>query len=334
MKQILILILFFCTLSVSAQDAVVKRNKKEQTSSVESKRKAEQEVAKKRAEAERQEQARQEQEETARKAKEQEARRQQEKQRQNQLRIDQNKRNALRWDEEQNALCFNGRIYKMINVTGGTFKMGATKEQGKENKREKRVHTVTLSSYTIGQTEVTQSLWQVVMGNNPSSCKGDNLPVENVSWNDCQVFIKKLNTITGMKFRLPTEAEWEFASRGGINSRGYKYSGSNDLSEVACPGETTYAVGTMSPNEIGIYDMSGNVSEWCNDYWGDYSSKNQYNPTGPSTRTSDYHVIRGGTSSDRNSSWPDFRGSRVGLRLALTKPVTITIPPQPRVDQY
>ncbi|MBQ0015371.1 MAG: formylglycine-generating enzyme family protein, partial [Bacteroidales bacterium] len=150
----------------------------------------------------------------------------------------------------------------MVEVSGGTFKMGATSEQGSDAwNDEKPVHNVTLSSYYIGLTEVTQELWQAVMGSNPSYFKGLYRPVENVSWDDCQTFISRLNSLTGKNFRLPTEAEWEFAARGGTKSRGYKYSGSNTLDDVAWhvgnSGDKTHDVGTKAPNELGIYDMSG-----------------------------------------------------------------------------
>ena len=156
----------------------------------------------------------------------------------------------------------NGVSFEMARVEGGTFRMGATSEQEDEaDSDETPVHSVTLSGYYIGKTEVTQALWQAVMGSNPSRFKGSDLPVECVSWNDCQEFIKKLNRLTGRNFRLPTEAEWEFACRGGNNSRGYKYSGSNDIDNVAWywdnSGEKTHPVGTKAPNELGIYDMSG-----------------------------------------------------------------------------
>jgi formylglycine-generating enzyme required for sulfatase activity len=171
----------------------------------------------------------------------------------------------------------NGVSFTMVKVDGGTFKMGATSEQGSDAEEdEKPAHSVTLSSYWIGQTEVTKALWNAVMGTNPSLSKGDELPVENVSWKDCQKFIKKLNQLTGETFRLPTEAEWEYAARGGNKSKGYKYSGSNDLGTVAWSSNNslpkTHPVATKQPNELGIYDMSGNVYEWCNDYYDSYSS--------------------------------------------------------------
>lgn len=224
----------------------------------------------------------------------------------------------------------NGVSFEMVRVEGGTFRMGATSEQKDEAwDREKPVHSVTLSGYYIGKTEVTQVLWEAVMGINPSRFKGDYLPVENVSWDDCQEFIRKLNSMTGQNFRLPTEAEWEFACRGGNNSRGYKYSGSNNLGSVAWydgnSGNKTHPVGTKAPNELGIYDMSGNVWEWCADWYGDYSSGAQTNPTGPYGGSN--RVYRGGSwnydvgrcrSSNRDFYYPWIRDIILGLRLALS----------------
>jgi len=233
-----------------------------------------------------------------------------------------------------------GVSFTMVYVQGGTFTMGATSEQGSDALDwEKPTHSVTLSSYMIGQTEVTQALWQAVMGNNPSRFTGDSRrPVENVSWDDCQEFLRKLNSLTGQRFRLPTEAEWEFAARGGVNSRGYKYSGSNTLGNVAwydsnacdgvgrnSPNYGTHPVGTKQSNELGIYDMSGNVIEWCSDWYGDYSSSSQTNPQGPSSGSD--HVLRGGSWNNFTRScrvsfrfeyWaPDFRFIYYGLRLAF-----------------
>ena len=226
------------------------------------------------------------------------------------------------------TLTVNGIKYNMVWVDGGTFRMGATSEQGSEISDEKPVHSVTLSGYYIGKTEVTQVLWQAVMGSNPSYFEGDDLPVEQVSWDDCQEFIRKLNSLTGQNFRLPTEAEWEFACRGGNNSRGYKYSGSNYIDNVAWydgnSGDKTHPVATKSPNELGIYDMSGNVWEWCADWYGDYSSGRQTNPKGPYGGS--YRVGRGGSwfiyarfcrSSFRISFIPACRYYYLGLRLAL-----------------
>ncbi len=223
----------------------------------------------------------------------------------------------------------NGVTFTMVEVKGGTFTMGATAEQGSDvESYEKPAHRVTLSDYYIGKTEVTEGLWRAVMGSNPSKyMKGDNYPVEYVSWNDCQTFITKLNSLTGETFRLPTEAEWEFAARGGTMSRGYKYSGGNTLSDVAWyfgnSGSAKHPVATKAANELGIYDMSGNVYEWCQDWYGSYSSAAQTNPTGPST--SSRRVDRGGCwaddargcrVSDRDSDTPSFRNIFLGLRLA------------------
>ena len=207
--------------------------------------------------------------------------------------------------------------------------MGATSEQGSDaDSDEKPTHSVTLSGYYIGKYEVTQELWKAVMGSNPSYFKGDNLPVENVSWNDVQEFLRKLNAMTGKSYRLPTEAEWEFAARGGNSSSGYKYSGSNSIGSVAWywenSGSRTHAVGTKSPNELGIYDMSGNVWEWCQDWYGSYSSSWQRNPQG--SNSGSYRVYRGGSwisnarscrVSFRNRFTPDYRNYYLGFRLAL-----------------
>ena len=226
----------------------------------------------------------------------------------------------------------NGVSFEMIAVEGGTFTMGATAEQGRDFlklfKLSKPTHQVTLSSYSIGKTEVTQELWEAVMGSNPSNFKGSNLPVEPVSWEDCQTFIRKLNALTGKNFRLPTEAEWEFAARGGNKSRGFKYSGSKKIDNVAWykdnSSSTTHPVATKAPNELGIYDMTGNVWEWCNDWYGDYTRASQTNPTGPNSGS--YRVNRGGSCetnaeicsvSCRIYNTPTNRFNDVGLRLAL-----------------
>ena len=219
-------------------------------------------------------------------------------------------------NSEIETFTVNGVAFKMVKVAGGTFQMGGTSEQGEDAYAwEKPVHSVTLSDYYIGQTQVTQELWEAVMGSNPSYFKGDNQrPVENVSWNDCQEFIEKLNRLTGKNFRLPTEAEWEYAARGGNKSRGYKYSGSDNPDLVAWyddnSGRETHPVATKQSNELGLYDMSGNVWEWCQDWYGDYSSNSQTNPTGASTGS--LRVLRGG-------SWNDIaRGVRVSYRGGIT----------------
>ncbi|WP_302428059.1 SUMF1/EgtB/PvdO family nonheme iron enzyme [uncultured Prevotella sp.] len=225
----------------------------------------------------------------------------------------------------------DGISIDMVRVEAGTFTMGATSEMKDSYDSEKPAHQVTLTNdYYIGKYEVTQALWQAVMGNNPSEFKGDNLPVENVSWNDCQKFISKLNLITGKTFRLPTEAEWEYAARGGKKSRGYQYSGSNNLSDVAWyyknSGIKTHAVGTKQANELGIYDMSGNVSEWCQDRYGDYSKSSQTNPKGSTSGA--LRVLRGGCYSYYSDfCCPLSRGfdthstceSGNGLRLAISE---------------
>lgn len=232
---------------------------------------------------------------------------------------------------DQSAMTFtvNGISFKMIRVDGGTFTMGATPEQGSDAvDKEKPTHSVTLSTYYIGETEVTQELWQAVMGNNPSIINESRWPVERVNWNDCQDFITKLNSLTGYNFRLPTEAEWEFAARGGNNSRGYKFAGSNSIDVVAWywdkSNDLAHNVAQKSPNELGLYDMSGNVWEWCQDWYGEYSSSSQSNPTGLTSGS--YRVLRGGCwgsdawycrVSTRLSYSPGYSNFGLGLRLAL-----------------
>lgn len=208
----------------------------------------------------------------------------------------------------------NGAKFVMVEVPGGTFTMGATAEQGNDfQSNELPTHSVTISNYWIGQTEVTQELWTAVMGSNPNSFQGDNLPVNMVDWNDCQEFISQLNHLTGEEFRLPTEAEWEFAARGG-RSHGTKYAGSDNIGEIAWidtnTGGKTHAVATKKPNTLGLYDMSGNLWEWCLDRYGKYKSYAQTNPQGPSSGSE--RVIRGG-------GWNyDARGCRVSFRSGTT----------------
>ena len=224
------------------------------------------------------------------------------------------------------VLKVNGAEYPMVYVSGGSFMMGSDDSDVYSN--ELPVYRVTLSSYRIGKYEVTQDLWEAVMGNNPSSFKGSRRPVENVSWDDCQTFIRKLNSLTGQTFKLPTEAQWEFAARGGNSSNGYKYSGSDYIDNVAWydgnSGNSTHNVGTKSPNELGVYDMSGNVWEWCSDWYGSYGSGSVTNPSGPSSGSS--RVIRGGSwyysagscrVSFRFNFSPVFSGYSLGLRLCL-----------------
>ena len=227
-------------------------------------------------------------------------------------------------------LTVKGVTYKMVRVSGGTFTMGATAEMTDPFYDEEPTHQGTLSSYRLGETEVTQALWTAVMGSNPSNWKGDDLPVEEVSWNDCQTFLAKLNALTGRTFRLPTEAEWEYAAHGGSKSSGTQYSGSSNLGEVAWhdgnSGSKTHPVKTKKANELGLYDMTGNVWEWCQDRYGSYSSSAQTNPTGPSSGS--YRVFRGGSwfnvvrncrSSNRGYSTPGYSFNNLGFRLALSE---------------
>ena len=225
----------------------------------------------------------------------------------------------------------DGICIEMVKVEGGTFMMGATSEMKNPYDDEKPVHQVTLTNdYYMGKYEVTQALWQVVMGKNPSYFKGDNLPVNYVRWKDCQRFISKLNSMTGRKFRLPTEAEWEYAARGGKKSRGYQYSGSSNISDVAWydgnSGDKTHPVGTKQANELGIYDMTGNVLEWCQDWYGSYYSSSQTNPTGATSGSR--HVNRGGSwAKNVRRSSPSCRYGAIyvdrdldlGFRLALSE---------------
>lgn len=255
----------------------------------------------------------------------------------------------------------NGVTFEMIAVKGGTFTMGSTDQYADSD--EKITHQVTVSDFMIGKFEVTQKLWKAVMGNNPSYFKGDNLPVESVSWNDVQEFIRKLNQMTGQNFRLPTEAEWEYAARGGTNTSLYNgeninikgannspnldklawYGGNcgqNYTSSAGCDVSKgyditgwsekqyndskggTHPVGLKQPNAYGLYDMLGNVWEWCQDWYGDYSSGSQTNPQGPSSGSD--RVIRGGSWYDyardcrvsyRSNTGPDNRYYIIGFRL-------------------
>ena len=210
--------------------------------------------------------------------------------------------------QKEQRFTANGVTFKMIAVQGVTYTMGAADNDPEAYDWEKPAHKETVSDFMIGETPVTQKLWQAVMGSNPSNFKGDmQRPVEQVSWNDCQTFIRKLNQLTGQNFRLPSEAEWEYAARGGNRSNGYKYAGSNSVDAVAWyddnSGSTTHPVKTKQPNELGIYDMSGNVWEWCQDKWCD-----DYN----SPHDSGYRVLRGG-------SWYDYAWSvRLSFRINYT----------------
>ena len=219
----------------------------------------------------------------------------------------------------------------MMCVEGGTFTMGDGAN----------AHPVSLSSYSIGQTEVTQALWEAVMGTNPSANTANKqLPVTNISWYDCQEFINRLNQLTILHFRLPTEAEWEYAARGGQRSKGYAYAGSNDINEVAWyngnSGNTLHAVAQKKPNELGIYDMSGNAWEWCHDWHAPYPTTHLYNPLGPEVGqmvgTRYLRVFRGGSYGyeaayhqnvfrDITGPEPDKGTANLGLRLVLSDEV-------------
>lgn len=227
-------------------------------------------------------------------------------------------------NESKGLFDVNGIIFKMIKIEGGIFQMGSKNAYDDEEP----VHNVILTDYYIGETVVTQDLWLAVMGNNPSCFIGDKKPVDSVSWDDCQCFILKLNELTNKNFRLPTEAEWEYAARGGNKSMYNKYSGSDNCEEVAWyklnSNEHTHDVKAKLPNELGIYDMCGNVWEWCHDWYGDYSDIEQTNPQGPSSGS--FKVLRGGCwNRDENLCRLSNRGSRRastrdddrGLRLAL-----------------
>lgn len=237
----------------------------------------------------------------------------------------------------------DGVSFKMIRVEHGEFMMGATEEQEDPYDDEKPVHKVRLTDdYYMGETPVTQSLWRAVTNDNPSYfgegghgsyvIDWEELPVENVSWEDCQRFIRKLNMMTGKRFRLPTEAEWEFAARGGNDTCGYLYSGCDYLNDVAWyennSDRQTHPIKQKKHNELGIYDMSGNVEEYCQDWYGDYKGSSQTNPTGPTIGS--FHVIRGGSWWNRASSCrlsrrdytndaPDVVDNLLGLRLALSE---------------
>jgi formylglycine-generating enzyme required for sulfatase activity len=266
---------------------------------------------------------------------EREKKEREEKERQEQERLERERRekeeNERREREAQGEFEVKGVKFKMVYVEGGTFTMGATEEQGNDAyEDEKPEHEVTVSDYYIGETVVTQELWKAVMGENPSYFKGDSLPVETVSWDDVQEFIAELNKETGREFRLPTEAQWEYAARGGKKSKKYKYSGSDIINEVAWyagekgGGDKTYPVKGKKANELGLYDMSGNVYEWCNDWFGDYSSDAQKDPKGSEEV---YRCVRRGGCwylsarlcrvSYRDFITPSNRDYGMGFRLVM-----------------
>ncbi len=206
-----------------------------------------------------------------------------------------------------------GLKINMIAVEGGTYIMGDTLGEGNDNERP--AHKVTLNNFYISDKEITQKQWRKIMGTSPSSVKNmDFLPVDNVSWKDIQEFVAKLNQLTGKKYRLPTEAEWEYAAKGGNKSQGFRFSGSNNLSEVGVyadnSGNIPNTVGRKKPNELGIYDMSGNVWEWVQDQYYDYTEETQTNPLGTGNKT---------TGISKGGSWSDFsRLCRITIRKGTT----------------
>ena len=241
-----------------------------------------------------------------------------------------------------------GTTFNMIKVQGGTFKMGCDPDVVKEAAfQEGPVHQVTLSTYYIAETEVTQELWSVIMGKHDNLHDGfiaDNKPIHNVTFAEVQEFIKNLNMMkTDYEFRLPTEAEWEFAARGGMKSKDMKYSGGNDVkavgwtkalcgddfSDSSVPNWGLHPVKKKAPNELGLYDMTGNVSEYCQDVFGQYQPGAQTNPKGPAATDDDpSHVIRGGawdSETDncrvtyREGVWNTHYSHDTGFRLAFTK---------------
>ena len=259
---------------------------------------------------------------------------------------DEENRNALRWDDATKTFYYNGQSYKMVAVEGGTFEMGIPKDRkyivSKEKYKEAKPHKVTLSSYYIGQTEFTRGFLRAVLGEKNGSNQGDLLPI-GLSWDDCKKIADWLSQYTGKNFCIPSEAEWEFAARGGNRSHGYSMSGcnhyahtvdryledsyyyavSNSLSngpDVKVPMKN---VASKKPNELGIYDMSGNVWEWCSDWYAKYETKDVTNPMGANTGT--MRVYRGGSHVERVvprvyerfCDYPDKSYSNVGFRLCL-----------------
>ena len=231
---------------------------------------------------------------------------------------------------EAEEIVVNGVSFDMIKVEAGSFIMGCTSEQGGDcYDDESPYHRVTITQdYYIGKFEVTQELYQAVMGTNPSNWKAFDRPVEQVSWNDAMEFCAELSRMTGRRFTLPTEAEWEYAARGGKKSTNAKYSGSSSVAAVAWydgnSGSQTHPVGRLRPNELGIYDMSGNVWEWCLDRYGDYSSASQTDPMGPGSGSGRvlrgggwYNGARGCRVSFRFNGSPGARNSSGGFRVVL-----------------
>ena len=241
----------------------------------------------------------------------------------------------IHWDEqatEEQQEAIREMVSAMVRVEGGTFQMGS--DSGLANDDEQPVHAVTLSNYRIGKFTITQKQWKAIMGQynyitwNENYGTGDDYPATQPSMNEVQDFLRILNWLSGLHFRLPTEAEWEYAARGGKNSHGTLYSGSDDADAVAWhqgnASNRLHPVGSLQPNELGLYDMSGNVWEWCSDWYGAYSAEAQTNPQGPNS--GQRRVVRGGSFSyesafsrvtQRNSIQPNTQSFAVGFRLAM-----------------
>lgn len=245
--------------------------------------------------------------------------------------------------KEAESLVFSvsGISFKMIYVAGGSFIMGAESSDNEARDDEKPRHKVVVSDFYLGSCEVTQALWRAVMGSEVSNNggwqselgRGNKYPVYKVTWNECIVFIDKLNSLLsgqlhGKKFCLPTEAEWEYAARGGNKSKGYKYCGSNNLNSIAWYSDNSnkkaHQVGQKLPNELGLYDMLGNVWEWCSDWKEYYSNTQQFDPKGPANGSE--KIFRGGSCnyqsrfcriSRRSGFSPESIPGFIGLRLAL-----------------
>lgn len=229
------------------------------------------------------------------------------------------------------TISFEGLSFDMILVEGGDFVMGALKGHAELNHDDQPGFVVSLSDFYIAETEVTQGLWYAVMGNNPSFFSGDDsLPVDNVSWNDCQKFVKKLSEMTGEQFRLPTEAEWEYAARGGKYTHHYEFAGSNDVDSVAWydmnSNDMSHPVKHLAPNELGLYDMSGNVWEWINDKYSNYTSTPKVNPQGGTS--GNMRLDRGGSWYNQKSKVtvlhrgrysPNFKNKLTGFRIVMIK---------------
>lgn len=233
--------------------------------------------------------------------------------------------------------------FEMAEIPGGAFLMGGTEEQRSEvGSTDLPVHRVVISPYLIGKTEVTRRLWKAVMGEDSGDWMADDLPIEWVSWEQCQVFIRKLDSITGQNFRLPTEAEWEYAARGG-NGKQYHYAGSNDYDRIGWlylnSQNRTHPVGRKEVNGFGVYDMTGNVAEWCADWFGIYSDETQIDPKGPARGKG--RVVRGGSwdtstlnarLSAREGRDPAYSFYDCGMRLAMDGEKTAPVKTKVKAD--